>query len=54
MKGARASQPVAALVASLVTPFLVHAEYRRGRNVDLSGAEAYVADLCSRLADAAS
>jgi hypothetical protein len=50
--GARAGQPPATLVAGLVTPFLVHAEYRRHRRVDLSGAEAYVADLSARLADA--
>jgi hypothetical protein len=53
MRGARAGRPIPPLVASLVSPFLVHAEYRRSGEVDLSDAEAYVADLCFRLADAA-
>ncbi|MGH9057703.1 MAG: hypothetical protein ACRDYY_17875 [Acidimicrobiales bacterium] len=54
IRSARAGGAIAPLVAGLVTPFLVHAEYRRGTNVDLSGAEAYVADLCTRLAEAVS
>jgi hypothetical protein len=51
---ARSGQPAATVVAGLAIPFLVHAEYRRRRNVDLSGGEAYIADLSARLADAVS
>jgi hypothetical protein len=47
-----AGHPVEPLVAELVGPFLVHAEYRRQVEVGLAEAEAYVAELCSRLADA--
>ena len=54
IRSAQAGRPITPLVAGLVTPFLVHAEYRRGTNVDLNGAEAYVVDLCTRLADAVS
>jgi hypothetical protein len=49
---ARAGHPVEPLVTELVGPFLVHAEYRRQVELDLDGAEGYVADLCARLADA--
>jgi hypothetical protein len=49
---AQAGHPVAPLVADLIGPFLVHAEYRRQVEVDLAGAEAYVADLSARVADA--
>ncbi len=47
---ARASQPVAEVAAGLVLPFLVHAEYRRRIEVDVTGAEAYVAEICERVA----
>ena len=51
---ARAGHLVEPLVADLVSPFLVHAEYRRQMEVDIDGAEAYVDDLCTRLADTVS
>jgi hypothetical protein len=51
---ARAGHQPEPLVSDLVGPFLVHAEYRRQVEVDLAGAEAYVADFCTRLADAIS
>jgi hypothetical protein len=38
------------LVADLVQPFFVHAEYRRNTEPDLNRAEAYVAELSERLA----
>jgi hypothetical protein len=50
LRGARSGDPIAELVAPLVYPFLVHAEFRRRLNVDLDSAEAYVADLGHRLA----
>jgi hypothetical protein len=50
-RGVRAGHPPAARVADLVSPFFVHAEYRRRLRVDLATAESYVADLCGRLAD---
>jgi hypothetical protein len=49
---ARAGHPVPELVADMVYPFLLHAEYRRRLQVDLAGAEAYVSELCTRLAAA--
>jgi hypothetical protein len=51
---ARAGRPIAPLVAGLVSPFMVHAEYRRAANVDLGDGEAYVTELCTRLADVVS
>jgi hypothetical protein len=51
---ARAGHAVGPLVTDLVGPFLVHAEYRRHVELDLAGSEAYVADLCTQLADAVS
>lgn len=51
---AQAGHPIDALVSDLVGPFLVHAEYRRRVEVDFAGAEAYVADLGTRLAEAIS
>jgi hypothetical protein len=49
---ARAGRPVVELAAGLVYPFLVHAEYRRRIEVDVAGAEAYVGELCDRVAAA--
>jgi hypothetical protein len=49
---ARAGRPVVELAAGLVHPFLIHAEYRRRVEVDMAGAEEYVAELCDRLAAA--
>jgi hypothetical protein len=51
---ARAGEPVPELAAELMYPFLVHAEYRRRLDVDLAGAESYVAGLGDRLAAALS
>jgi hypothetical protein len=48
---AQAGHPVPALVADLVKPFFVHAEYRRRMEVELAEGEAYLADLCARLGD---
>jgi hypothetical protein len=47
---ARAGRPVEELAAGLVYPFLIHAEYRRRVEVDVAGAEAYVDELCDRVA----
>ena len=47
---ARAGYPIPDVVAELVHPFLIHAEYRRQVAPDRDGAETYVADLCDRLA----
>lgn len=52
VRPAQAGRPITPLVKDLVGPFLVHAEYRRRLEVDFAGAEAYVADLGTRLADA--
>jgi hypothetical protein len=52
VRQARAGRPVADLAAGLVHPFLVHAEYRRRVEVDVAGAETYVAELCDRVAAA--
>ena len=49
---ARSGQPVADLAAGLVIPFLIHAEYRRRVDIDVAGAEAYLSDLCDRVAAA--
>jgi hypothetical protein len=49
---ARAGRPVDALASGLLGPFLVHAEYRRQVDVDVADAEAYVDDLCDRVAAA--
>ena len=49
---ARAGCPIPDVVAELVHPFLVHAEYRRQVAPDLDEAETYLADLCERLAAA--
>jgi hypothetical protein len=54
VRGARAGEPISELLAGLTHPFLVHAEYRRRSQVDVAGAESYVADLGYRLADALS
>jgi hypothetical protein len=51
---ARAGHRVGPIVADLVGPFLLHAEYRRLVELDAAEAEAYVFDLCVRLADAIS
>ncbi|MBO0691639.1 MAG: hypothetical protein J2P58_01970 [Acidimicrobiaceae bacterium] len=51
---AQAGLPIEALVSDLVGPFLVHAEYRRRVELDFAGAEAYVAELGTRLAAAIS
>jgi hypothetical protein len=51
---ARAGEPVPDLAAGLMYPFLVHAEYRRRLEVDLAGAETYLAGLGDRLAAALS
>jgi hypothetical protein len=50
VRQARAGRPVEELAAGLVHPFLVHAEYRRRVDVDVAGAEAYIAELCDRVA----
>jgi len=44
----------AGLVADLLQPFFLHAEYRRNTEPDLDRAEAYVAELSERLAAALS
>lgn len=54
VRRARAGGVLPAIVADLVGPFLVHAEYRRRMQVDLHGAEAYVSSLCASLAAAVS
>jgi len=51
---AQAGQAIGPLASDLVGPFLVHAEYRRRLDMDFAAAEAYVADLGTRLADAIS
>jgi len=51
---AQAGHPVDPLASGLVGPFLVHAEYRRRLELDFAAAEAYVADLGTRLANAIS
>jgi hypothetical protein len=53
-RSARAGRPIAPLVAALIVPFLVHAESRRGLDLDLDAAETYVLDLGTRLAGVAS
>ncbi len=52
VRQARAGCSISEVVAELVHPFLVHAEYRRQVAPDLDGAETYLADLCERLAAA--
>lgn len=54
VRSVRAGAEIGPLVAGLVGPFLVHAEYRRRVEVDFAGAEAYVTELGSRLAAALS
>jgi hypothetical protein len=49
---ARAGRAVEDVAAGLVYPFLIHAEYRRRVEVDVAGAEAYIAELCDRVAAA--
>lgn len=51
---ARAGGPIESVVADLVIPFLVHAEYRRRLEVELADAEGYVWELCTRLSEAIS
>lgn len=50
VRSVQAGAEIGPVVAGLVGPFLVHAEYRRRLEVDFAGAEAYVAELGSRLA----
>jgi hypothetical protein len=52
VRQARAGRPVVEVATGLVYPFLVHAEYRRRVEVDVAGAEAYVGELCDRVAAA--
>jgi hypothetical protein len=51
LQRARAGECAASLVADLVVPFLLHAEYRRRLELDQDAAEAYLGTLCARLAD---
>jgi hypothetical protein len=50
----RAGVPPDPIVRDLAHPFVVHAEYRRRRSVDLEESEEYVSTLCRRLAAALS